>query len=977
MEQSSLLILSLFLTCGALFVILFMAWRAFGEQRHVLTWSIVFIVLAADLAVSYAAKSGWLTNIYMQWGLITFLSILAPVLAEVGYRQRLEKHVYLALQAGLVIAVCGASAWFAFEQPHVGINAAIIPFATALIFMWISWIVYDVPRPKRSIEWASIAGYAVFGIAAAAGGIYGLSFGAEIDPAKVEQYELVLFATLPSAVVVMGLLMLSIVAADLAKQAEDLTDYQELKLKEDTEKTWGTLQDAIEAIPDVIAIDDGKGTIVTCNEAFANLLQRPKEKIIGMRSVEMFELYTKSLTKIDGEDVKNGQHIIHKFAHALTTGARIEITSRTNRNYIVDVAYLRSGGQIIIVRDVTQLSNARARLEAAINSLPIGFAFFDRNNKLVACNHNYEKLHQKDTAWVEKQTIENLISNIVRRFAEFKNTPLLERSAWVYEALKAIENRKVHNSVAKFDDGKWYEMTIQPVEGGGFVSLANDITNRRLLELETEQNEEKLREILGNQPFPVIVISKADQRILFSSRAATEVLANYDDDLVGYEASRFMSKEALTDSISVQESLKELTLRKKSGDMFPALLSGQNITYSGNDARVISFIDITNIHELTSELAVQRQALMQSEKLNALGTLLAGVAHELNNPLTVVVANAHVLAMSSENETMQARIEKITNAAERCSRIVRSFLDMARKSPGEKVAFDILKCVDQAIDITSFGLQEHNVEIINDLPVELPFIVGDADQFSQAVINLIINAQHALMPQPEPRRIRLFSTYDSADKKIELHIHDNGPGISDEIRDRIFEPFFSTKEVGQGTGMGLSLVRNIIQAQGGDIRLLPNVNDGAHFVITLVVNGDDKTFDQERRVSDRPVKAYRILIVDDDPDVREVLGDMLVLQGHDVIDAASGKIALDMLAKYDFDCVLTDLRMPDMDGPQLFAAIKKDYPDMEKCTGFVTGNNLSEPVRKFLDQCGQPSLGKPFLPEELQAFLDGLIKVSS
>ncbi|WP_262694759.1 ATP-binding protein [Kordiimonas aquimaris] len=980
MEQTSLVILSLLLTCGALCTILFVAWRAFGEQKHVLTWAIVFAVLAADLAINFAWSRGWLASSYLHWLSSTFLGVLAPVLALLGYRQRLEKHIYLPLQSGVVIAVCGVSAWFTFEQPHAGVNAVILPTITAMLFMWIAWVIYDVPRPKRSIEWASIVGYVLFAAVALSGALYGFGFGQEASPEELARYQLLLFLVLPSTVVVLGLLMLSMVAADLAKQAEDLTEYQEVKLREDTEKTWGTLQDVIEAIPDVVAIDDGKGVIVTCNEAFATLMQRTKDSIVGKRSVELFELYTKSFATIDNEKVKNGQHLLRKFSHALTTGASIEIVSSANRNYIVDAAYLRSGGQIMIARDVTQLSNARARLEAAINSLPIGFAFFDRNNQLVACNKNYEKVHQKETKWIEKQSVEKLMGNLMRRYDSFKDFSMLERSALVHDAINAIETRQSTNSVSKLDDGKWYEMAVEPVDGGGFVTFASDITNRRLLELEMEQNEAKLREILGSQSFPVIVTNNADMRVMFASRAATSVLADESDDLIGYEADKFLPLDVLSadeapSSIDseTENALQEVQLTKKGGEIFPALLSSQNITYSGEAARVISFIDITNIHELTTELAVQRQALFQSEKLNALGTLLAGVAHELNNPLTVVVANAHVLGMSSQDEAVQSRIEKITNAADRCSKIVRSFLDMARKSPGETVAFDLLECIEQAMEITSFGLQEYKVELVAELPARLPQIVGDPDQFAQAIINLVINAQHALAGLDGERKITLSANVDEENERIELHIADNGPGIPADIRDRIFEPFFSTKKVGEGTGMGLSLVRNIIQAQGGEITLVPD-DAGAHFLITLPFSDIQPSADV---VADDRIKCngpYNILIVDDDPAVREVLEDMLILQGHEVVSANSGEQALQELEAQAFDCMLSDLRMPDMDGPQLFEVIKTQYPHMEKRTGFVTGNNLSEQVREFLDTCERPSLGKPFLPEDLELMLYNLVE---
>ena len=620
-------------------------------------------------------------------------------------------------------------------------------------------------------------------------------------------------------------------------------------------------------------------------------------------------------------------------------------------------------------RDVTQLFRARTRLEAAINSLPIGFAFFDQNNELVACNQNFEKIHQRDHDWIAGQPIEKLAGNVIRRLAVSKQASLVERSAWLHGAIDAVENRKSASIISKLDDDRWYELVMEPVDEGGFVTLASDITKRRLLELDLEKNEAQLREILGSQPFPVIVTSKDDMMVLFASRAAGEVLADVDADLRGYRAVDFIPD---IENLRVDgDELREVTLLRKGGDEFPALLSSQAIKYSGKEAYVVSFIDISNIQELTTELATQRQALFQSEKLNALGTLLAGVAHELNNPLTVVVANAHVLGMSSEDEAVQARIEKITNAADRCSKIVRSFLDMARKSPGEKVPFDVLTCVEQALEISSFGLQEHNVIVETFLAKELPAINGDPDQFSQAVINLVINAQQALVKCEHPRKIMVSVSLNDAGDRIEIHVTDNGPGIPDEIKDRVFEPFFSTKKVGEGTGMGLSLVHSIVQSQGGDIELLAAA-EGAHFKISIPHSGAPLNATAPLNSQEVRERSRHVLIVDDEPDVLEALEDILKLQGHSVLAVRSGAAALAALKDDTYDCVLSDLRMPEMDGPQLYAAIQEQYPDMKLHIGFITGNNLSDHARDFLTSCERPSLGKPFLPDDIAQIISTL-----
>lgn len=977
MEQLPFVILALFWVSVSLCVIFYMAWRAFGKPRHALTWSFAFLFASVQWALNIAWSNGWITSFPLYWVTANLTGAAVPYLAVVGYLQRAQRTVYWPLIVGLTLVASGGSIWFTFMQPHAGLGTSILPFSAAFASVWAVRILYSVPRSKSAVEWGGIVAYSMFVVSETSIGLIALSQGQQPDQEIMNLYRSVLFLTLPPFFILLGMFAMCLIASDLAARAKSLADYQATKRKEEAEKSWGTVQDAIEAMPDLVAIDSGKGQILTCNEAFAGFLGIERDVLIGKNTLEMFDLYSKLILSVDGRPVESAEDLAQRFWHALSTGTRINVHSRDDRNYLVDCGYLRSGGQILVARDVTQLHRTRRRLETAINAMPIGFALFDQDRQLVACNKSYERVLQQDEEWLSTRSLTSLISAVVRRLESAKYQTLVERSEWLHEALEAIEKGVLLNRVAHLNDGSWIDLTLQPVEGEGFVTIANDITNRRLLELDLEKNEQQLREILGGQPFPVVVVRKSDNRVLFASRIAADVLEIDERQLLRRSADTFLPEEngvyrRELGADGGESPLQEVHLTRFSGERFPALFSSQDIVFSGQHAHVVSFIDISNIKDLQSELQTQREALFQSEKLNALGTLLAGVAHELNNPLTVVVANAHVLALTSQDHKVQERLEKITDAAERCSKIIRSFLDMARKSPGETLEFDVVGCVQKALDLSMFGLQEHRIVVKADIADSLPAVKGDPDQFGQVILNLIINAKHALTKLEGTRIIEVVLCMNDDGSALELHVRDNGPGIPEDIRDRIFEPFFTTKNVGEGTGMGLSLVHGIVQSHGGTIELVSEAEGGAHFKITLphtgeIINGMGATAHEGLLGRQR-----HILIVDDEQDVLDALADILQLQGHRVHAASSAKEALAALEVEAFDGILSDFRMPDMDGRDLFRAIEQRFPDMSRHVAFITGDDLSEQARIFLETCDRPYLGKPFLPGDVAQLIESL-----
>jgi PAS domain S-box-containing protein len=410
----------------------------------------------------------------------------------------------------------------------------------------------------------------------------------------------------------------------------------------------------------------------------------------------------------------------------------------------------------------------------------------------------------------------------------------------------------------------------------------------------------------------------------------------------------------------------EVQLRRADGRPIWVSLTASLIEYQGEEMIVASAYDLTEQRAAEEQMARQREALYQSEKLSALGALLAGVAHELNNPLSVVVGHAQLMKETAEDPRIVQRAEKIGNAADRCSRIVKSFLAMARQRAPERRPVDLRDIVQATLDVTGYSLRTANIEVKLDIGPDVPPVCADSDQLNQVVSNIIVNAQQAMMEVSGPRVLTIRGRYDAKHDEVRLSLADTGPGIPDEIRSRIFEPFFTTKDIGEGTGVGLAVSHRIVEAHEGRIRVDSRLGQGAVFTLVLPASAEAAPEPAQSRESAAGCPAASVLIIDDEPDVAQMLADILTAEGHKVVTADSGERALDFIAGQDFDVILSDVRMPKLDGPSLYATLEHRNPALLRRTAFVSGDTLSPSARVFLERVRRPFIEKPFNLEEVR-----------
>lgn len=373
-------------------------------------------------------------------------------------------------------------------------------------------------------------------------------------------------------------------------------------------------------------------------------------------------------------------------------------------------------------------------------------------------------------------------------------------------------------------------------------------------------------------------------------------------------------------------------------------------------------MDTTERRVAEAELARSRAALVQSEKLSALGSLLAGVAHELNNPLAVAVAHAELLEEEAAETPFAADARIVRRAAERCAKIVQTFLAMARERSPERSEVDLRTLIQRTLELADYGLRSGGVEVETVVADNAPPVSGDAGQLEQVLANLVVNAQHAMLERPGPRRLRIEAGAADAGAAF-VDVTDTGGGVPPEHRSRIFEPFYTTKPPGSGTGIGLSYSLGVAQAHGGSLEMLRTSTEGTTFRLRLPASRPTVAPGLRHAAPEPPAgvdERRAALVVDDEPELAHALARLLEKEGFTVAAVASGRRACELLAAGDFQLVLSDLRMPELDGPGLFAWIEAHRPELAPRTGFVTGDTMGAASVRFLTRTGRPFLEKPF-----------------
>jgi two-component system cell cycle sensor histidine kinase/response regulator CckA len=520
----------------------------------------------------------------------------------------------------------------------------------------------------------------------------------------------------------------------------------------------------------------------------------------------------------------------------------------------------------------------------------------------------------------------------------------------------------------------------------GYVIVVADITQERAAALAIEGAQQDLRRVIESSPEGIAVVR--DQRWVFVNRALVQTLGYPSAKaLIGSAVSEIVHPDdrrlalELIASPRADGDARELRYRSASGEyvlleLRPAPLS----EFEGAPATLISVRDVTEKKKLQARLSV-------TERLLAVGTLAAGVAHEINNPLAAALSNLEWLANQlarqaapvEDTETLapeRARellrlLKPVDDAREACQRVQRIVQDLKQLSRADEERLgpvEVTQVIDSAVRMAWNGIR-HRARLVREYG-DLPPVHGNDARLAQVFLNLLINATHAI---PEGRasehEVRITARALSSGQ-VAVEVSDTGCGIPEEVVGRIFDPFFTTKPVGVGTGLGLSICQRIVTGMGGQIEVESQPGRGSTFRVLLT--GSRAPAASARDAALEPAAAAgraRILVIDDDPAVGSAL-ELVLSEDHDVEVLASSLRALARLRSGErFDVILCDLMMPELSGMDVHRQLASSHPELAAQVIFLSGGAFTPGAQDFLDRVPNPCLEKPFNWHELRSLI--------
>ncbi|HUJ12120.1 MAG TPA: response regulator [Verrucomicrobiae bacterium] len=567
-------------------------------------------------------------------------------------------------------------------------------------------------------------------------------------------------------------------------------------------------------------------------------------------------------------------------------------------------------------------------------------------------------------------------------------------AAGIYTGLAYFLRRKTYHgaSILSFGFSLWgvHLLAFPYMEGSqvlmalGYLAtaiLTIMIVIGMTIEREVSAAEQTYRVLFDSASDAIFLVDLFRKRILEANAAALRLTKRSAIELVGRPFVEICPSLQGPETVSLSsDTIKIFNAVFRPFNEFPlARADGTKINCEGDTAlvqwhqRPVLQVNVRDV----SERQKAGNQLRRAEKLSALGQLIAGVAHELNNPLAVVTGYSQVLARKGNlDKKIRENLQRILHESERASKIVRDLLAFARPSDPQKTAMNINRLVAQVLEDQQANLQAAGIQLETQLAKDLPETMADHGQIEQVLVNLIGNAIYALSARRQPRVLTIAS--EETGNYIRIGVSDNGDGLPKDIVGKIFDPFFTTKPLGKGTGLGLTISNTIVQEHRGKILAENRLTGGARFTVELpVIPCATRAMEAEKTTetgsaTSAPLKGS-VLVVDDEPGIVEVLSEVLSGLGHKVVAATNGEEAMERIAVGSFDVILSDMRMPGMDGVKFFESLKQANKTLAHRIVFVTGDTVSPETRAFLESTGNRWVTKPFNIQQIIDTVDDML----
>lgn len=592
-------------------------------------------------------------------------------------------------------------------------------------------------------------------------------------------------------------------------------------------------KDLVENSPLIIfTISNNKFTFA--NKKTSDLLGYSNEEILGVNPVNL----------LSKNDLKEALSNVNGETHFEKKPKKISISLRTKNNQKIQVEgelrYKTNSETyqfyLTQVGSEQQTSEENLRLAAAVKSITSAITITDTDRNIIYVNPKHKEMFGYEPEELFGKSSKLLYPSQDPSGVSEKIYDAVFLLGWQGERIATKKNGEVfpvYEKTAAIKDNDGKEI--------GIVSVQDDITLRKRLEQALKESEEKYRTLIETASTPVITVN--DNGLINLYNPAAEKLFEYtNEEIMNKNISMLISekfrmpfeegfgKDNETNILNFIGNTLEIKGLNKSGDEFPMEISISKCKIEGRSIFTAIIFDITERKNL-------EQQLLQSAKLAAVGELISGVTHEVNNPLAVVLGYSEMLMEEYEqNEELSKVIKIIHSESERARKVIHNLLSFARQHKPEKEVVNISEVIDNTISLTEYDLRKQKIEVEKNYDSSLPSILADPNQLQQVFLNLIINAQHAISEHKDSGNIKITTSKTDDSKNIQICIEDNGPGIPQKIREKIFDPFFTTKPVGKGTGLGLSVSFGIIERHSGRINVESDEVNGTKFQILLPIN---------------------------------------------------------------------------------------------------------------------------------------------
>ena len=532
-----------------------------------------------------------------------------------------------------------------------------------------------------------------------------------------------------------------------------------------------------------------------------------------------------------------------------------------------------------------------------------------------------------------------------------------------------------------------YSISLIPGEGPiELVAVGRDVTDRKQAEDRLKESEAKYSRLVEAASEGIWSID-TEHRTTYMNPRMAEMLGYRVEDIIGRNADDFIVADELPNHKEQMElrhtgkSAKyERRFKRADGSTLYCFVSAvaDHDEYGRFRGSFGMFTDITERKQAEEKRKEMEQKAAIASRLAAVGEMAAGIAHEINNPLTSVIGYSELLEHRTDLPAdIKEDIKIINDGSQRVKDIVNRMLTFARQTKPMKSSVSITELIDNTLELRGYALRTANIEVIRDYEPDLPWLTIDPSQMQQVILNITVNAEYAM--KKANSRGTLTITARKAGDRVQISFKDDGPGMTKEIQTRLFQPFFTTKEPSEGSGLGLSLSRAIILEHGGTIVVESKPGQGATFIIELPITGapslEASAPTTAAKMKPATMKNAKILVVDDESSVRGFIDKVLTRSGCSVDTTGDPKEALDKLAGATYDALIIDIRMPGMSGPELYARILERTPALAKRVIFITGDAMGTDVKAFLTQNSLSYLAKPFDIKALEAKVSSILEV--